>query len=152
MSKRLFVLIITGLLLVLSTAAYAQESPVRFVTEKQINEAFTISSTAARTIANLKVKVQPDGVRVSFDMTVKSDGTSNTLSIIAILIGLKADEVAVENKLVSGWQASDSQRREVAGLVEQAWGNYVTSAFGEPPTTQGIIMSDGRICNPRWGC
>jgi len=19
-------------------------------------------------------------------------------------------------------------------------------------TTQGIIMSDGRICNPRWGC
>ena len=20
------------------------------------------------------------------------------------------------------------------------------------PTTQGIIMSDGRICNPRWGC
>ena len=20
------------------------------------------------------------------------------------------------------------------------------------PSTQGIIMSDGRICNPRWGC
>jgi hypothetical protein len=20
------------------------------------------------------------------------------------------------------------------------------------PGTQGIIMSDGRICNPRWGC
>jgi hypothetical protein len=20
------------------------------------------------------------------------------------------------------------------------------------PQTQGIIMSDGRICNPRWGC
>lgn len=20
------------------------------------------------------------------------------------------------------------------------------------PATQGIIMSDGRICNPRWGC
>ena len=20
------------------------------------------------------------------------------------------------------------------------------------PNTQGIIMSDGRICNPRWGC
>ena len=20
------------------------------------------------------------------------------------------------------------------------------------PTAQGIIMSDGRICNPRWGC
>jgi hypothetical protein len=152
MSKRLFTLIIVGLLLVLSTVAYAQEKPVRSLTEKQINETFTISSTAARTISNLKVKVQADGVHVSFDMTVMSDGTSNTLSIIAILIGLKANQVEVENKLVSGWRASDNQRREVAGLVDQAWGNYVTGAFGELPTGQGIIMSDGRICNPRWGC
>ena len=22
----------------------------------------------------------------------------------------------------------------------------------QTPTPQGIIMSDGRICNPRWGC
>ena len=28
-----------------------------------------------------------------------------------------------------------------------------TSAASIPGTTaQGIIMSDGRICNPRWGC
>jgi hypothetical protein len=152
MSKRLFVLMITGILLVFSTAAYAKESPVHSITEKQINESFTIPSTATRTVSNLKVKVQAEGVRVSFDMTVKHNGTSNTFGIIAILIGLKANEVEIENKQVSDWQASDSQRREVAGLVEQAWGNYLTDAFGEPMTTQGIIMSDGRICNPRWGC
>ncbi len=25
-------------------------------------------------------------------------------------------------------------------------------ASASNPTAQGIIMSDGRICNPRWGC
>jgi hypothetical protein len=32
----------------------------------------------------------------------------------------------------------------------------VSPTVGRPaskgPTTSGIIMSDGRICNPRWGC
>jgi hypothetical protein len=31
----------------------------------------------------------------------------------------------------------------------------VSSASAAPiagPSAQGIIMSDGRICNPRWGC
>ena len=27
-----------------------------------------------------------------------------------------------------------------------------TSQAAPGPTAQGIIMSDGRICNPRWGC
>ena len=28
----------------------------------------------------------------------------------------------------------------------------VSAAPVGAPTPQGIIMSDGRICNPRWGC
>jgi hypothetical protein len=28
----------------------------------------------------------------------------------------------------------------------------VAAAPSPGATTQGIIMSDGRICNPRWGC
>lgn len=31
-------------------------------------------------------------------------------------------------------------------------GPSLESSAGVSPTTQGIIMSDGRICNPRWGC
>jgi hypothetical protein len=156
MSKRLFVLIIVGVLLVLSSVAYAQEAPVRVITEAQITEAFTIPGTATRNISNLKVKVQADGVHLSFDMTVTRDGKSNTLNIIAILIGLQVNQLQVENPKVSGWQATASQQREVAGLVEGAWETYVTGVFGELPVdlppAQGIIMSDGRICNPRWGC
>ena len=32
-------------------------------------------------------------------------------------------------------------------------GGSVSATQAAPaPATQGIIMSDGRICNPRWGC
>ena len=37
--------------------------------------------------------------------------------------------------------------------VSNAPSPYVpTQGSASAPTTQGIIMSDGRICNPRWGC
>jgi hypothetical protein len=31
-------------------------------------------------------------------------------------------------------------------------GASISPTVAPAPTTQGIIMSDGRICNPRWGC
>jgi hypothetical protein len=158
MSKRSFTLIIVVLSLMLSTVAYAQEPPVLVLTEKQINEEFTIPSTTTRTISGLEVDVHEEGVYISFDMTVTRDGTSNTLSIIAVLIGLRVNEVVLENTMVSSFQATRSQRTAVAGLVEQAWGDYVTSVFGELPTdlvaSEGFIMRDGGICDPirHMGC
>jgi hypothetical protein len=158
MSKRSFTLIIVVLSLMLSTVAYAQEPPILVLTEKQINEEFTIPSTATRTISGLEVDVHEEGVYISFDMTVTRDGTSNTLSIIAVLIGLRVNEVVLENTMVSSFQATRSQRTAVAGLVEQAWGDYVTSVFGELPTdlvaSEGFIMRDGGICDPirHMGC
>jgi hypothetical protein len=82
MSKRLFTLISVGLLLVLSTVAYAQEKPGVVVTQT----------------------------------------------------------------------SSLSQQHEVAGLTQG--GNYVTGPAGQPIPAQGIIMSDGRICDPirHMGC
>lgn len=150
MSKRLFTPIIVVLLLMLSTVAYAQEAPV--LTEEQINKEFTIPGTATRTISSLEVDVQQDGVHMSFDMTVTRDGTSNTLSIIAILIGLRVNQVELENTMISNFQATRSQRNEVTGLVERAWQNYVASVYGDLPadlvTAEGIIMRDGGICDP----
>ncbi len=158
MSKRSFTIIIVVLALMLPTIAYAQEPPVLVLTEKQINEEFTIPSTATRTISGLEVDVHEEGVYISFDMTVTRDGTSNTLSIIAVLIGLRVNEVVLENTMISSFQATRSQRTAVAGLVEQAWGDYVTSVFGELPTdlvaSEGFIMRDGGICDPirHMGC
>lgn len=158
MSKRSFTLIIVVLSLILSTVAYAQEAPVLVLTEEQINKEFTIPSTATRTVSDLEVDVHEEGVYVSFDLTVTRDGTSNTLSIIAILIGLRVNQLELENTMVSSFQATRSQRTAVTGLVERAWEDYVTSVFGELPTdlvsAEGIIMRDGGICDPirHMGC
>jgi hypothetical protein len=39
------------------------------------------------------------------------------------------------------------------GPVSNAPSPYVPGhGSASDPTAQGIIMSDGRICNPRWGC
>ena len=155
MSKRLFIPFMVVLLFVLTSVAYAQEAPV--LTQEQINQAFTIPSTATRTISNLNVEVHKDGVHVSFDMTVTRDGTSNTLSIIAILIGLRVNQLELENTMISGFQATRGQRREATGVVEQAWGDYMETVFGTSPTVvtaEGIIMRDGGICDPirHMGC
>ncbi len=159
MSKRLFIPVIVVLLFVLTSVAHAQEAPVApALTEEQINQAFTIPSTATRTISNLKVEVHEDGVHVSFDMTVVRDGTSNTLNIIAILIALRVNQIQLENTMISNFQATRSQRLEVTGLVERAWNNYVESVFGDSPAdlilAEGIIMRDGGICDPirHMGC
>ena len=42
----------------------------------------------------------------------------------------------------------------VAASVPAGGSSPYMPTQGSPlnPTTQGIIMSDGRICNPRWGC
>lgn len=159
MSKRLFIPVIVVLLLVITSVAHAQEAPIATVlTEEQINQAFTIPSTVTRTISNLKVEVHKDGVQVSFDMTVTRDGTSNTLSIIAVLIGLQAYQIQLENTMISNFQATRNQRLEVKGLVEQAWTQYMESVFGDSQTdlvlAEGFIMRDGGICDPirHMGC
>jgi hypothetical protein len=54
--------------------------------------------------------------------------------IIAILIGLVPAGVAAGTASAATLSSSP------------------TPVVAPQPTTQGIIMSDGRICNPRWGC
>jgi len=153
MSKRSFTLIVVVLSLMLSTVAYAQDGPVLVLTEEQINKEFTIPSTASRTISGLEVDVREEGVYVSFDLTVTRDGTSNTLSIIAVLIGLAVDQLELENTMVSNFQPTRAQRAAVTVMVERAWKGYLTGVFGEfQVPAEGIIMRDGGICNPRWGC
>ncbi|MCA0454580.1 MAG: hypothetical protein LCI00_11470 [Chloroflexi bacterium] len=156
MSKRLLIAFIVMLLLALTSVASAQEAPS--LTEERINQEFTIASTAARTISNLNVKVHEDGVYVSFDMTVTHDGTSNTLNIIAILIGQRVQQIDLKNSKISNFQATRSQRLEATGLVERSWTNYMDSAFGGLTTdlvlAEGIIMRDGGVCDPirHMGC
>jgi hypothetical protein len=156
MSKRLLIALIVVLLLALTSVAYAQDTPT--LTQERINQEFTIPSTATRTISNFKVEVHEDGVHVSFDMTVTRDGTSNTLSIIAILIGLRVNQIDLKNPIISNFQATRSQRLEATSLVERSWNNYMVSVFGDSPTdlvvTEGIIMRDGGVCDPirHMGC
>lgn len=166
MSKRMLSLITTLLLLAVFSAAQAQE-PVsgepRFVlTEEQIKSDFSIASTATREISNLDVEVKEDGVHVSFQMTVIQDGTSNTLSIIAILIGLfdrpRVSAIELENTLISNYVVSAALRREVTRQVVRSWNDYEATVIADlpadlvPSSADGIIMRDGGICNPRWGC
>lgn len=159
MSKRLFTLITMLLLLAVFSVAQAQESGI-VLTEQQINNGFSIASTATREISDLEVNVKEDGVHVSFQMTVTRDGTSNTLSIIAILIGLfdqpRVSAIELENTLISSYQVSTALRREVTRLVERSWNDYEAGVIAQLPAdmvpTNGIIMRDGGICNPRWGC
>jgi hypothetical protein len=61
--------------------------------------------------------------------------------------------------MVAGGLAAASLTLAVGALASPAAAATVT-ATSQPdvnaatlaPSPQGIIMSDGRICNPRWGC
>ena len=136
MSRRLLTLITILLMLTAFSVAQAQETPsgdpIFVLTEEQINAEFTIPNTTARTVSNLAVDVQEDGVHLSFELTTIKDGISNTLSIIAVLIGLYRPEVSaleLENTLVSNFTASPRQRQEVSSLTILAWRNYVRDAI-----------------------
>jgi hypothetical protein len=41
---------------------------------------------------------------------------------------------------------------QAATATPSLGGSTPTVSPAPAPGTQGIIMSDGRICNPRWGC
>lgn len=166
MSKRLLSLITLVLLLSVFSVTQAQE-PVsgepRFVlTEEQINADFSIRSTSTREISDLEVDVKEDGLHVSFQMTVIQDGTSNTLNIIAILIGLfdrpRVSAIELENTMISNYTVPVLLQREATRLLVRSWNDYEAGVIAAlpvevvPTSANGIIMSDGRICNPRWGC
>jgi hypothetical protein len=136
MSKRLLTLFTVMSMLVLFSVAQAQEAPsgepIFVLTEDQINAEFIIPSTDTRQISNLVADVQEDGVHLTFELTTISDGTSNTLSIIAVLIGLYRPEVSaleLENTMVSNFTASPRQRQAVSSLITRAWRNYAREAF-----------------------
>ena len=59
--------------------------------------------------------------------------------------------------MVAGGFAAASLSFTVGALASPAAAVTATSqlevnAATPAPSPQGIIMSDGRICNPRWGC
>jgi hypothetical protein len=133
MSRRLLTFF-TVLLLAVPTVVNGQElmpdEPVFFLTEEQINAEFTIPSTANRTISNLEVDVQEDGVHISFAMTAISDGTSNTLIVSATLIELvpvRVSQLELENTLVSSYSVPRSLEREITNLIGRSWRRYLRS-------------------------
>lgn len=136
MSRRLFFLM-TALLMTLAFAvAHAQDStpgePVFALSEAQINDEFTIPETATRTISNLVVDVRQGEVHISFEMTSIQDGTSNTMSIIAILIGLaQGNQWESKNAIITSLSAPPRVEREIHQLVSRAWQNYTRSALAE---------------------
>lgn len=165
MSKRLFVLLTVVLMLAAFSVAQAQQPTVsgasNFVlTEAQINADFRIPSTATRRISNLDVDVKEDGVYVSFQVTVNRNGTSNTYNIIAILIGLfdepRITQLELQNAVNRNSVVPSSVRDEVSTMLLRSWNNYEATVLVDLPVdqvpTNGIIMRDGGICNPRWGC
>jgi hypothetical protein len=163
MSKRLLSLMTILLLLAVFSVTQAQETvsgEPRFVlTEEQINADFNIASTSTREISDLQVDVKEDGLHVSYQMTFIQDGTSNTLSIIAILIGLfdqpRVSAIELENTMVSNYNVPVLLRREVTRQLVREWNNYEAGVIAELPielVPNQIIMRDGGICNPRWGC
>ena len=165
MSKRMLTLFTLVLTLVVFSVAQAQlptvsDEPAFVLTEEQINAEFRIPNTASRRISNLEVDVQEDGLHVSFQMTVTRNGTTTTYNIIAILIGLfdqpHVSALELENTLISNFIAPRSLRQEVTNVMLSSWNNYEEDVLLDAPDHQvpaeGIIMSDGRICNPRWGC
>lgn len=135
MSKRLLTLFTIVLLLGVFSVAQAQQptasdEPILVLTEAQINEGFRIPSTSSRRISNLEVDVQDDGIHISFDMTTIKDGTSNTVNIIAVLIGLYQPERqqmmwSFADLLVTSVRATGTQRRELMNLIGGAWRNYL---------------------------
>ncbi len=163
MSKRLLSLVFIVLLSAVFSVAQGQElvpDETRFVlSEEQINSGFRIANTSTREISDLDVDVKEDGLHVSFQMTVNRNGTSTTLNIIAILIGLfdqpRVSVIELENTLISNYQVPASLQREVTRLLERSWNEYEAGVIAELPADlvpNQIIMRDGGICNPRWGC
>ncbi|MCC7207270.1 MAG: hypothetical protein IT323_08190 [Anaerolineae bacterium] len=146
MSRQLLavsLIVIVTLVLAPAAAVNAQDGPVYVLTEQQINADFSIPSTAARRISDLAVDVQPDGVHISFKMTTVKDGTSNTLSIIAILIGLfqpRVSSLDLENTLISSFSASPALRREVSGMITRAWRDYMAQVAASAET-QGLNLT-----------
>ena len=167
MSKRMLSLITLLMLLAVVGVTQAQVrvtpsgEPVFLLTEEQINSDFQIPGSKTRQISNLEVDVQEDGVHVSFQVTITQNGRSNTLNIIAILIGLfdepRVSSLELENTMISNYIAPTSLRDEVSSLVLRSWNTYEADVLVNIPTeqlpTEGIIMRDGGICDPiRWGC
>src|SRR5215207_8281315 len=148
MSKRLLSLTIMLLLLAVFSVAQAQE-PGFVLTEEQIKADFSIASTATREISDLEVDVKEDGVHVSYQMTVIQGGTSNTLSIIAVLIGLfdqpRVSAIELENTMISNYTVPVLLRREVTRQLVREWSNYEASVIAELPielAPSGLIMRD----------
>ena len=156
MFKRSLIILSALLILALCATAYAQEEPNFVLTAEQINGEFSIPSTTTRQISNLEVDAQEDGLHVSFQMTVTRDGTTNTLNIIAILIGLydqpRVSALELENTLISNYVVPRSLRQEVTTLLVRSWNDYKASVSVDSPIeqlpTEGIIMRDGGICDP----
>ena len=148
MSKRLLTFF-TALLLAVPTIVSGQEltpdEPVFFLTEEQINAEFTIPSTASRTISNLAVDVQEDGVHLSFQMTVPLSDT-NTNCAILLLHGDFASWFvgdAYDNEM----GITRYEQRQINSAVLRAWRNYVrsfaTRSGGEVISDFVVLGDDG---------
>ncbi|MBI1257736.1 MAG: hypothetical protein GC204_09720 [Chloroflexi bacterium] len=154
MSKRVLSLISLLLLLTMVGVTQAQDNgSASQLLADQLKTGFHIPSSATRQISNVSVDMKNDGVHVSFQMTVVRDGTSNTMNIIAILIGLvgkpQVSSFEMENTLISSYSVGSGLRSEAMSLLLSSWNDFV--ATGLPAgvdTSQSLIMKDGNICDP----
>ena len=150
MSKRLLIFTIVLLLLAVTGTAYGQEPTagelIFTLTEAQINDEFTIPSTAFYSVSDVEVDVQPDGIHITLEVVDAHDGTSNTMGIIAILIGLVQDNrvsYSFYDILISSFDVrpSDATVRELGRLVRTAWQSYANNALRQ----SGIALNSIRL-------
>jgi hypothetical protein len=71
----------------------------------------------------------------------------------------RSNSLELENTMISGYSVKAAAPGTQVGSEGVSDGRKPQGTYDQPSplssldtTAQGIIMSDGRICNPRWGC
>jgi hypothetical protein len=71
----------------------------------------------------------------------------------------RSNRLELENTMISGYSVTGAAAGTQVGSEGVSDGRKAEGTYDQPSplssldtSAQGIIMSDGRICNPRWGC
>lgn len=70
------------------------------------------------------------------------------LTLVTIVLLLSVFSIAQAQETVSSYSFGQTQ----TGSFQFHNGGHLAIPGAYPANANGFIMSDGRICNPRWGC